>query len=60
MTENYAGRFFRAEGGDSDVFGVIQEDNAPRVTNVYRIRDSWDDVAVLQVGGFSTPVESGQ
>ena len=34
VTSEYSGLFFRAEGGNSTAFGAIQEENAPRLTNV--------------------------
>lgn len=34
VTAEYAGLFFRAEGGNSSTFGSTQQDNSPRLTNV--------------------------
>lgn len=63
VTTDYAGQFFRAEGGGSAQFGTVQEENAPRVTQVkhqQRIPNSeghgkWDNVT-LNVGGWSSGI----
>ena len=34
VTADYAGLFFRAEGGDSAAFGTTQADNSPRLSSV--------------------------
>jgi hypothetical protein len=34
VTSDYAGHFFRAEGGGSAAFGLTQEDNSPRLTSI--------------------------
>lgn len=34
ITSEYAGVFFRAEGGNSSLFGNIQEENSPRMITV--------------------------
>lgn len=34
VTSEYAGLFFRAEGGNSEAFGKLQSDNTPRITDV--------------------------
>ncbi len=34
ITAQYAGLFFRAEGGDSQAFGTIQAANSPRLNRV--------------------------
>ena len=34
ITTNYAGLFFRVLGGNSAQFGVTQEENSPRLTDV--------------------------
>ena len=36
VTSTYAGLFFRAEGGGSEKFGSVQQDNSPRLESVYR------------------------
>lgn len=33
VTSEYAGVFFRAEGGNSSVFGEVQDENCPRLVN---------------------------
>ena len=33
-TTDYSGLFFRADGGDSEKFGVIQDDNSPKINRV--------------------------
>jgi Lectin C-type domain len=34
VTSDYAGLFFRAEGGEAATFGQVQQDNAPRLVEV--------------------------
>jgi hypothetical protein len=34
VSPDYAGHFFRAEGGDASTFGAIQKDNSPRLIRV--------------------------
>jgi hypothetical protein len=34
VTSDYAGLFFRAEGGNAAKFGEIQTENSPRITNI--------------------------
>ena len=61
ITVQYAGLFFRAEGGGADPFGTIQEENAPRVTEAiishhdgHRL-DEWNRVT-LGVGAWSSGI----
>jgi hypothetical protein len=37
VTSDYAGLFFRAEGGGSEAFGSTQDENAPRVVEVQNV-----------------------
>jgi hypothetical protein len=39
VTSDYAGLFFRAEGGGSAAFGSIQNENSPRLSQISRIKD---------------------
>jgi hypothetical protein len=60
VTSDYAGLFFRAEGGGSAAFGKTQDENCPRVTHVKREGRTWNDEVTLPVGEWSGMVESGQ
>ncbi len=62
VTYNYAGLFFRAEGGNSASFGSNQASDSPRLSQV-QFYDDPDTgivgVTSMQLGGWSSPVRSG-
>ena len=43
VTSEYAGLFFRAEGGDSRQFGKVQDDQTRRLTSVKSHSDGFDE-----------------
>jgi len=42
VTSDYAGLFFRAEGGGSLAFGQIQDENSPRLTSINGLQRQFD------------------
>ncbi|KAJ6220211.1 hypothetical protein RDWZM_006023 [Blomia tropicalis] len=62
VTSEYSGLFFRAEGNNSAAFGVMQEENAPRLKNVdwwipgYQYRNH---IIPLQKNSWSQPLWVG-
>jgi hypothetical protein len=61
VTSDYAGLFFRAEGGWSAAFGVTQNENSPRLTDVQQSpSNSWQDhVQISPNNEWSSWVYSG-
>ena len=63
ITSNYAGLFFRAEGGNSSDFGTLQGEQSPRLIQVHKYpnqSDLWGDVIVnLEPGVESKKVYTG-
>lgn len=62
ITSEYAGLFFRAEGGDSAAFGTIQADNSPRLHRVGRTNIAHPGVNGISVradGVSSSSISSG-
>lgn len=62
-TSEYAGLFFRAEGAQSESFGTIQEENAPRVTQVDSIKGystQMKDQLILNPSTFTDYLSTGQ
>jgi hypothetical protein len=51
VTSDYAGLFFRAEGGGSAAFGSIQYENSPRLIEVKQTSDT--------VGNYNVTVPKG-
>lgn len=60
ITANYAGVFFRAEGGGSEAFGGVQEENSPRLAHIQKFVGvpSIDDVWMGAPGEASAVVDS--
>ena len=60
VTKQYAGKFFRAEGG-TEPFGNLQFENSPRLTDVMFMEDkdagNWE--AKITPGQWSPTVTSG-
>lgn len=57
ISSDYAGLFFRAEGGNSSSFGALQGDHSPRLLRVHKHpgeADLWGDVVVDLVPGEET------
>lgn len=62
ISSQYAGLFFRAIGGDSKGFGQVQDDNAPRVTEVtghHVANGDWRNPVQLEPGKLSNNMFSG-
>lgn len=59
VSEEYAGLFFRANGGDSAKFGQLQDDNSPRIIGISSKTGQAEHIVtdrnhmVLEKGGFS-------
>jgi len=60
VTADYAGLFFRAEGENASPFGVIQEENAPRLIHVKRVefQPSANEINILSNGALSAIIDS--
>jgi len=61
ITIDYAGLFFRAEGGNSSKFGDVQGENSPRIIEVYASYGDKrkQDHSKITPGGLSEAIYSG-
>jgi len=62
ITSEYAGLFFRVLGGGSEHFGVMQEENSPKLVEVnsQKIRGaSRYHISINTNNYWSNPIESG-
>jgi len=61
VSGSYSGLFFRVVGGESAAFGHVQENNAPRVTEVDEgmVGENHATHIHLPIGGWSGRVKSG-
>jgi hypothetical protein len=61
VSSAYAGVFFRVTGGEAASFGEVQEDNAPRLINVYS-RTCTSSCGAFENGGvqFKMPIPIGK
>jgi hypothetical protein len=58
-TAQYAGLFFRAEGGESAAFGTNQGQSSPRVTNVAMYQYETEGPISLPLGAYSQHILTG-
>jgi len=58
-TAQYAGLFFRAEGGESAAFGTNQGQSSPRITNVDRGDYQTHGSIFLPLGEYSQRITTG-
>lgn len=58
ITADYAGLFFRALGGDSEAFNVLQDDNSPRLTRVNLSGQARRDAVDITANGVASPMVS--
>ena len=58
ISSKYAGVFFRVEGEQSSEFGMVQDENAPRVTNINTVTHDksdpgWEEAKTHLTNGFN-------